>query len=153
MTQDRYTVTMTRKTTPDMVRDKIEARLIKGDCWIWQGSVDTTGYGLIRIGGSLKKVHRAYLSALGHDIDGKEVDHLCRVHRCCRPDHLELVTHRENVLRGIGPTAVNAAKTECVNGHEYTPENTFLRANGRGRDCRICRRDRLKRYRAAGRVR
>ena len=28
-------------------------------------------------------------------------------------------------------------KTTCKNGHEYTPENTYIRANG-WRQCRIC---------------
>lgn len=33
-------------------------------------------------------------------------------------------------------------KTECVNGHAFTPENTYLRPRGSGRDCRACHRDR-----------
>lgn len=33
---------------------------------------------------------------------GLEPDHLCKNRACVRPDHLELVTHRENVLRGDG---------------------------------------------------
>lgn len=33
-----------------------------------------------------------------------------------------------------------AAQTHCVNGHEFTPENTITRSRGRGRECRECRR-------------
>lgn len=31
--------------------------------------------------------------------------------------------------------------THCVNGHEFTPENTWLSPKVRGRSCRQCRRD------------
>jgi hypothetical protein len=67
-----------------------------------------------------------------------KLDHLCRNPACVRPDHLEAVTARENTLRGIGPTAVNALKTHCVHGHEFTPENT--RMKGIRRVCRECQR-------------
>ncbi len=53
---------------------------------------------------------------------------------------------RVNVLRGRGPTALNAAKTHCKRGHEFTPENTYYRrdsANGL-RQCRTCIRARNK---------
>ena len=30
----------------------------------------------------------------------------------------------------------------CLRGHAFTPENTALRADGRGRICRACRRER-----------
>lgn len=33
----------------------------------------------------------------------------------------------------------NATKTRCVNGHPFTPENTYERPSG-GRTCRICNR-------------
>ena len=35
----------------------------------------------------------------------------------------EHVSNQTNILRGVGPTAMNAAKTHCVNGHELTPDN------------------------------
>lgn len=49
---------------------------------------------------------------------------------------MEIVTRRENILRGTGPTAVNAAKTHCIHGHEFTPENTL--PNQGARKCRTC---------------
>jgi len=68
-----------------------------------------------------------------------EIDHLCRVRCCVNPDHLEAVTHRENILRGNTFAAVNAAKTHCPKGHEYTPENTRIHTGGR-RQCIACSR-------------
>jgi hypothetical protein len=44
-----------------------------------------------------------------------------------------------------GPTIGNR-KTHCPQGHEYTPENTYYRANG-ARHCRTCMRERHKEFR------
>jgi hypothetical protein len=38
-------------------------------------------------------------------------------------------------------------KTHCIHGHEYTPENTYIRPSGE-RACRICQRENLRRSRA-----
>lgn len=38
-------------------------------------------------------------------------------------------------------------KTHCVNGHEYTPENTYVPKSG-FRNCRTCRRESSRRYQA-----
>lgn len=34
--------------------------------------------------------------------EGLTIDHLCRNTMCVNPDHLEPVTHRENLMRGVG---------------------------------------------------
>lgn len=39
----------------------------------------------------------------------------------------------------------NGLKTHCPRGHEYTPENTYVKPSTGHRDCRICIRDRSKR--------
>ena len=49
------------------------------------------------------------------------------------------MTSRENILRGEGGAAVNAAKTECVRYHPFDPENTYITARGH-RSCRQCQR-------------
>jgi hypothetical protein len=53
---------------------------------------------------------------------------------------LEAVTHKENCLRGIGFSALNARKTHCPNGHEYNHQNTHFSKEGY-RHCRICNRN------------
>lgn len=110
------------------------------------------GYGLMKAGGKTSRVHRvAYKHFVGPIPDGMTLDHLCRNRACSNPAHLEPVSVGENVLRGIGHTAKNAAKTHCDNGHAFTPENTY--ADRRGwRQCRECNRARKRLRRLHQRV-
>lgn len=121
--------------------------LMLPDCWIWMGQrVD--GYGRFQFYRETIQAHRAvYEHFRGPIPDGLVIDHLCRVHECVNPLHLEPVTQRTNVLRGIAPTAENAAKTHCKWGHELSGSNLILRPDGR--ECRACAR----RHQAASRAR
>lgn len=55
-------------------------------------------------------------------------------------------THSENGHDAVGHgTHVQASKTRCKNGHEFTPENTRVgvnRVGGPTRHCRQCKRER-----------
>jgi hypothetical protein len=78
--------------------------------------------------------------------EGLVIDHLCRNRGCINPTHMEPVTNAENVLRGEGPTAVNARKTHCKRGHPFDDVNTYVYAKGRA--CRMCHQ--LRQRAAAG---
>jgi hypothetical protein len=119
-------------------------------CWNWQGST-WDGYGKMRIGSRADKstrldsAHRiAYQELIGPIPQGLQLDHLCRNRACCNPGHLEPVTNRENVIRGLGPVLLAERKraiTHCPQGHPYTEENTYARqnsSNGISRRCRAC---------------
>jgi hypothetical protein len=67
------------------------------------------------------------------------IDHLCQNTLCVRPDHLEAVTMRENLLRSNAFSGVNARKTVCLRGHAYDEANTYRNKKGQ-RSCRICNR-------------
>jgi hypothetical protein len=75
------------------------------NCWIWTGHCRDNGYGMFAVknpAGSWSQTtsHRwAYQDQVGEIPDGWEVDHLCRVRACVRPDHLEAVTIQENRRR------------------------------------------------------
>jgi hypothetical protein len=109
------------------------------DCWLWRGSC-RNGYGSIWVDGRLRSAHRvSYQERHGPIPEGLELDHTCRNKSCVNPDHLEPVTHQENMLRGPRERyGVQQNKTHCRNGHELTPENTYLWL-GRRRNCRTCR--------------
>ena len=70
-------------------------------CWLWKGGKSGPGYGVIWADGRLAPAHRVSLILAGSPPPAElEVDHLCRVPLCVRPDHLEAVTHAENLRRG-----------------------------------------------------
>lgn len=88
--------------------ERLSKWLLVGDgCWTWAGATDGRGYGLMSVGnGAISRVHRVvYQLLVGPIPAGVEPDHLCRVKVCARPDHLELVTHRENIRRAYRRTA------------------------------------------------
>lgn len=125
--------------------------VVEGGCWEWQGGMNLrTGYGSLYVGGyKTVLVHRySYQHYKGEIPAGLAIDHLCRNRKCANPDHLEAVTLGENVLRGVGVTAVNARKTHCHKGHEFTPENTYVAPTKGGRDCRECRYESGRKYRS-----
>lgn len=127
---------------PEAVESKID-RCGEGDCWIWTASVSTPGYGQVYLSGRNRIAHRlVYELLVGPIPEGLNLDHLCRNRRCVNPAHLEPVTQRENLMRGVGTIAgQNARKTHCKHGHEFTPENTRRDAKG-NRHCRACARQR-----------
>lgn len=125
---------------------------VRSDCWIWTGGLHTGGYGSFhsdwyrRERGSARAHIFQIVRILGQEIDPtEETDHLCRVRPCSNPDHLERISQRENTLRGIGFSAVNAAKTRCDNGHEFTPENVLVTVLGH-RKCAECNRIKNREY-------
>lgn len=132
--------------------ERVLAKVVKADngCWLWTGG-QARGYGLISVNGRTGRVHRVLYEHYHGSVAGLDLDHLCRNTLCVNPEHLEPVSHRENVLRGESFSAANAAKTHCVHGHPFDAENTRYRANGQ-RDCRACARARKARAAAERRA-
>ncbi|OZC50545.1 hypothetical protein CH289_16090 [Rhodococcus sp. RS1C4] len=109
------------------------------ECWPWLRSTLAGGYGRYRLPTKHVLAHRfAYELVVGPVPEGLTLDHTCRNRICVNPSHLDPVTMRENTLRGESVPAVNARKTHCVRGHEFTTENTYPIPAG-GRACRTCR--------------
>lgn len=93
----------TMRGEPLVERIMAKVRKVESGCWIFTGGLQGRGYGHIR-GENRKMVvaHLALYRALkGPVANGLELDHICRVRACVNPDHLEQVTHQENVRRGL----------------------------------------------------
>lgn len=114
-------------------------------CWNWTARTDIRGYGRASFRGvSGRPAHRvAWELTIGPIAGGLTVDHLCFNPACVNPAHLQLLPHHENAARQR-----SALKSHCINGHEFTPENTYIKPgfrNGR-RSCRACQREAVRRY-------
>ena len=92
------------------------------------------GYGIVTV-----LAHRlAYELTYGPIPEGLTLHHICETTDCVNPDHLQPVTHAQNLLASdITLPGKNIRKTHCPQGHPYSPENTY-RFKGHGRECRIC---------------
>lgn len=120
-----------------------------GSCWLWTAYVDPTGYGRFGVGGTMRRAHRVVWETLvGPVPDGLELDHLCRVRRCVNPDHLEPVTRRENVRRGVA-ALLQRQKTHCPSGHSYAEHAYEVPSRPGVRYCQECNRVRSRLNRQA----
>jgi HNH endonuclease len=109
-----------------------------GPCHLWTGCRNNKGYGRFRVDGRSAYAHIwLFEEVFGPIARPLEPDHLCRVHACVNVQHLEVVTHSVNLLRGDSP---NRRKTHCLRGHPFDEANTRLYRGGRV--CRACERDR-----------
>jgi hypothetical protein len=130
------------------------------NCWNWTRARDGFGYGYFRYKRHTYRVHRFVYAWLKNPLPtaryGKGVpvlDHICKNTSCCNPDHLELVSQKENMLRGSSPMAIHSKQTHCIKGH-LLPDSKKESKNGRPtRRCVLCRRaNRMRRYYASKEV-
>lgn len=119
---------------PARFLDKISPEPNTG-CWLWTAQTSIDGYARFAFRGGQLGHRFAYEVANGAIPGDLQIDHLCRQRCCVNPDHLEAVTQKENMRRGLK----GALTTHCPHGHEYTPENTTDNGRG-GRVCRECKR-------------
>jgi hypothetical protein len=110
------------------------------ECWNWTAWLTPCGYGAISSRG---RTHRA--NRVSWELHNREpipagmfVLHSCDNRACVNPAHLRLGTARDNAQDAKSRKRwPQQRQTHCQRGHEFTPENTFIRATGR-RSCRLC---------------
>lgn len=114
-------------------------------CWLWTGTVDEHGYGKTSLYGHPLPAHRALYGLLVAPVPRElDMDHLCRMHPCVNPVHLEPVTRLVNLMRGKTFIPAQVAQTHCLRGHEFNADNT--RVWRRQRRCRACDLDRATQF-------
>ena len=126
----------------DVLPSRFWEKVDIGDCWEWLAGRRRGGYASYWHEGSGKLGHRvAYEALVGAIPDHLEIDHLCRNRSCVNPEHLDLVTRRENTLRGESFAAQNARKVKCHRGHrDWRPQPG-------GRVCATCVKEANVRFR------
>lgn len=135
----------------DRIRSRvsIEDRGYRTPCWISDraGGGSDMEYTKIGITGSTGRYEIWYTHRLAYELhvgpipEGRLIDHRCDQTKCCNPEHLAPVTPRENLLRGRGLSSAERAQRDCIHGHPFDDENTYIDRRGR-RHCRQCRRAR-----------
>lgn len=123
-------------------------------CWLWTGYINDSGYGETNIASAGRwrhaKAHRMTWEKVHGPIpDGMHVDHICRERSCVNPDHLRVVTPRENALyNSVSPFAKRHKLPACPRcGGAF---DTALRSTGRERRwCRACQNACVRRRYAA----
>lgn len=96
---------MTRKTNEERFWSKVNKNGSLpiglehlGPCWVWTAYTQPNGYAQFRVGQGRIYVHRFSFELRNGAIpnDSLDVDHICSCRNCVNPEHLRLVTHRDN---------------------------------------------------------
>jgi hypothetical protein len=135
----------------DFTRLRLLAKVRFGrGCWRWQGA-QRSGYGAVTYRARQWPAHRLLYEWMVGPIPRRlDLDHLCRQPLCVRPDHLEPVSRRENLLRGNTVVASKVRQTHCIHGHPLSGGNLYSWRTSR--KCKTCHRDNEYRRRVRRRL-
>ena len=131
-------------------------------CLEWDGAMDRTGYGRKMHEGKWWMAHRwSYQEHYGdlsdNPADGLVIDHICFNRACVEPTHLRQISRAENSGRHNPDCPCSACVPlehrimVCKNGHDISNDEQRCKpqASNRQGECRRCKRERTRRYRAA----
>ena len=118
------------------------------DCWEWQASRGTKGYGQINFRAKVLLAHRViWTISNNREIpEGMVIYHTCDNPPCCNPAHLKLGTYQDNALDACRKGRHRGSRTDdlvmCWACKQPQPRENFhkcrRRANGLQTFCRDC---------------
>lgn len=97
--------------------DKVE----KGPhCWTWTGGT-SRGYGKFKHAGKMASAHRiAYEYLVAAIPTGMQIDHTCHIRSCVNPNHLRVVTAKQNCENVLGAQSNSSSGYLGVTWHKQT---------------------------------
>lgn len=123
-------------TIAQKYKDKIWTKVSKTKgCWEWSGRKTSKGYGRYAVyPNKAEYAHRLVWVLCGNTIPkGLVLDHICKNRGCVNPNHLDLVTIRQNTLENSDSApSKNIKKTHCKHGHKLVLKYES------GRKCKEC---------------
>lgn len=135
---------------PERVAEKAALSFVVDDngCHVSTYSTGSHGYGQLGWDDDITGAHTgttAHRAAWTHwngpIPEGMTIDHLCKLHRCVRRDHLRMLSNFDNARRTAGR---DWPLGQCINGH---PDSELVHWGGKWK-CRPCAREVQRRYRA-----
>lgn len=116
---------------------KAKVFIAEGGCWEWQGRIkkkktDSTGYPEMTISNKPVQVHRLVIEAReGKPLGVLAAHHTCANTICVNPDHLQPVTHRENMAEMLARNSLEARIVELEGAlTEVAPTHPLLNRIG-----------------------
>lgn len=136
---------MDLQSLPERLQQKIFINPNTG-CWIWTAFIHKVGYGQLTYRDKTQWAHRFIYELLIAPISkGLELHHVCNTRACVNPGHLRVLDRKAHIAVSPRPP-----KEQCKNGHVFSPGNTIIERNPKGRGwrrrCRICKAMANKRY-------
>jgi len=103
---------------------KVRSSITESGCWLWP-TVNSKGY---PVSGAIKRLHRSVIECqLGASLGSQHAHHKCGNAACVNPEHLQPVTHRENIAEMMARQSYLARieELEC-RVRELSPKDSLL---------------------------
>lgn len=116
-------------------------------CWNWNGAKrGKNGYGAVKVDGKVVSVHKLFYIKYKGEIPGKLlVSHTCHNKLCVNPEHLTLVSAKENYDNAVKRGTITPPKNEHLKVH---PSQSAYRNGCRCDGCKKAHADAMKRFRS-----